>query len=776
MWNQSPSDRSRRTRRAARPLRLEPLEPRCLLSVNITFVAGALGITGDALADWIQVTDNGDGTAVVAVPSDPAHAVPVLFAGVTDITIDTGDGNNIVDYLLDAGAVAPGAFAPANLVFQAGLGKDSVFFTQHLPAVLNTPGQAANVLVDLVGGKNVFQLAADGAAPVLPGEFPALVNLTFLGGVSTDTASLSFTGLFTNVVIDTSGTLGKDTVLMNYSDVPVGLVSPLTVSMSEGKDVFRLSAASSIPGDPASTGLAIAFDGLGGTDSCSMSFFDVFANVTLDMGLGSDSVAIAYDGLVGSGFSNVLADMGEGKDKFQLTASSPLPLVPPGTGIFLNLNSFGSNSATLSFTDVTSQVLINGDLGSDKVSARYQGVPDDSFIVADLDQGKNSFTLDARANPLDLPGIAPGALDVQVAGGDLGNAVNLSFFHVFPTIQVDSGAGNDSTYITMDGLPVGPTVPINVDMANGSNVFRILTYGDPPAGPPLGARGAVSLSLNGGTGSDIATMSFYDVWTDVTALLGDGSNSANILLDAPVSLANGGAGTVGLNQITVLGGVSTDSFTLTLGSPAGSAGATAALGSVAAFLDAGGGNNTVRFALGGDLALGQDVAATIFTGAGNDFLDVISRSVFCDGSLRVAADLGIGLDAFNCLVVADVNATGLVDIAANLGASTDDCNLEFRGQINGDVNLLVDGADGNDTLQTFIIPTIGSTGTLDAELYGGLNNDELSFLIWGLQGQLPFLTTNLLADGGPNFDTAFVVNGVTALNIEELHIAPEPLP
>lgn len=762
-------------RRGAASLALEALEPRCLLSADITFAAGLLSIVGDADSDWIQVTDNGDGTAIVAVPSDPANAAPALFVGVTDITIDTGDGDNRVDYLLDAGAVLPGTFAPANLVLQAGAGKDSLFITQHFPAVLDVFGQSAVLLVDLGAGKNIVQLAADGAAPALPGESAALVGLILTGGPSKDSANLAFSSLFTSVSIDTGAVKGKDSVVMSYDDVPVGLTSALAVTMSEGNDVFRLSAASPIPGDPASTGMAIALDGLGGNDSCSMSFFDIFADVSLDMGLGNDTASINYDGLVGNHPATVLADMGEGNDRLQLAASSPVPGVPPNTGLFLNFDGAGGNdTANLSFADIFTQVLLDGDLGNDKASLRYRGVPDDSSVVADLGEGKNSFQLDARANLNDLPGIAPGALDVSVAGGTSTDAVNLSFYHVFAGAQVDTFEGNDSTYISFDGLPVGPTAPVNVDLGDGKNVFQLLANGNPPPGPPLGARGAVALSLNGGTGSDVVTMSFYDVFIGVTANLGDGPNSASILLDAPVSLANGGAGTVGLSTLFVWGGVSTDQMNLTLGSPAGSAGAVAALGSVAAVLDAGGGNNSVRYTVGGDVALGQDIAATITTGAGDDLLDVTARSVFCDGSLRLAADTGAGTDAFNGLFVADVNGTGLLDVAVGLGASTDDSNLEFRGQINGDVNLLLDGSDGNDTLETYIIPTVGSTGVLDAELYGGLNNDRLSFLVSGLQGDLPFLLTNLLADGGANFDIAYVVNGVTALNIEELHIAPAP--
>ncbi|MBM4034545.1 MAG: hypothetical protein FJ291_22600 [Planctomycetes bacterium] len=775
MRHLSPAAVLRGARGSASPLRLEALEPRCLLSVNITFVAGALSVVGDAAIDWIQVTDNGDGTAVVAVPTDPLHALPAPFAGVTSITVDTGGGQNRVDYLLDAAAVAPGAFAPADLTLLGGAFNDRLFLTQHLPAVQSVPGQTANVVVDLGGGKNVLLHAADGAAPALPGESSALVALWLTGGASKDSATLSFTGLFTNVTIDTGTSQGKDAVTLSYADVPVGMPSNLAATLSEGNDVFRLSAASAVPGDPASDGMNVAIDGLGGNDAVSMSFFDIFADVSLDMGLGNDSATIGYTGLAGDHFSSVLADMGEGNDRLGLTASALFPGVPPNTGVFLSFGGFGGNdAATMSFTDVPTLLLLDGDLGNDKMSATYRGVPADSLVMADLGEGRNSFQLDARANPADLPGFAPGALDVQVLGGEAGNATNLAFSHVFATVSVDTGAGNDSTTVSFDALPVGLTAPVTVDMGDGGNVFQILANGLPPAGPPVGARGAVALSLNGGIGSDAASMSFFDVFTTVTANLGVGSNSASILLDAPVSLANGGAGTVGVNTLFVQGGVGADRLSLTLGSPAGSAGAVAALGSVAALLDAGGGNNSVAFTVGGDIAFGQDIAATVTTGAGNDIFNVTARSIFADGALRVAADTGAGLDAFNGLVVADVNGTGLVDIAVGLGAATDDANLEFRGQINGDVRLLVDGADGNDTLQTYIIPTVGSVGRLDAELRGGLNNDELSFLVSGLQNDLPFLLTNLLADGGPNFDVAFAVNGVTLLNIEEPHTVPEP--
>ncbi len=163
MPHRSPSPRPR----SSRPLTLEALEPRCLLSANITFAAGLLSVVGDAASDWIQVTDNGDGTAIVAVPSDPANAAPVLYVGVTDISIQKGDGNNRVDYLLNASGVAPGAFAPANATLQAGLGKDSLYVSLFLPAVQNVFAQSVDMVVDLVGGKNILQFWADGALPGL---------------------------------------------------------------------------------------------------------------------------------------------------------------------------------------------------------------------------------------------------------------------------------------------------------------------------------------------------------------------------------------------------------------------------------------------------------------------------------------------------------------------------------------------------------------------------------------------------------------------------------
>jgi hypothetical protein len=253
--------------------------------------------------------------------------------------------------------------------------------------------------------------------------------------------------------------------------------------------------------------------------------------------------------------------------------------------VFLSFGGFGGNdSATMTFTDVPTLLMLDGDAGSDKVSLTYRGVPEDSSVVADLGEGRNAFQLDARANTADLPGFAPGTLDVQVTGGEGGNATKLAFSHVFAMVNVDTGAGNDSTSVTFDALPVGETALVSVDMGDGGNTFQILANGLPPAGPPAGARGAVALSLNGGIGNDAATMSFFDVFVIATATLGDGANSASLLLDAPVSLANGGAGTVGVNLLSVLGGVGTDRFSLTLGSPAGAAGAVAALGSVVASL------------------------------------------------------------------------------------------------------------------------------------------------------------------------------------------------
>jgi len=775
MWHPSSSRRARKTRPGTRPLRLEALEPRLLLNVNITFAGGLLSVIGDAGKDWVQVTDNGDGTAVVAVPTDPANAAPTPFAGVTDILIDTGPGKNHVDYLLDAAGVAPGVFDPANLTILTGDSKNTVFVTQHLPAVLDSVAQAANVIVDMGDSKNVLQLDSDGAAPALPGEFPAMVNLNFAGGTSKDTASLNFDGLFTSTVIDTGAVKGKDVVTMRYQNVPVGMPSLLDVSMSEGKDTFRLWADSPIPGDPLSDGLNITFDSLGGKDSCSMSFFDVFANTMLDMGLGKDSVTVTFDGLVGSAPSTVITDLGDdSKDKFQLMASSPVPLVPPNAGLFVDVAGLGSNTAAMSFQDVPAAVVFNGGDGKDNVSLHYDGVPDDSFVVADLGDGKNSFQLDAQANPADLPGIAPGSLDVQVTGGDTSNAVDLAFYHVFPNVQVDVGEGNDGVYVDLDGLPVGDVAPVNVDLGNGRNLFQLFADGEPPPGPPIGARGGVNLWLDGGIGNDVATMYFYDVFTDTVANLGEGPNSATVILDAPVSLANGATGPVGASSFFIQGGASTDRFNFTIGSPAGAMGAVAGVGNVAALLDAGGGPNAVRYNIGGDVSLGQDIAATLLTGAGTDYLDVSCRSGFIDGSVAIAADTGAGLDAFDGLFVGDVNVPGVLDVAATLGPNADDCNLEYRGQVNGDANLMVDGDDGDDTLQAYIIPSLGSIGRIDAELHGGINNDELSFLMWGLQGQLPALITNLLVDGGANFDEAWVVNGVPVLGIEDLHIVPEP--
>src|SRR4051812_18254871 len=89
--------------------RVEGLEDRRLLTCNVWTDAGFPGylfITGDAAADHVAVQDNGDGTVQVSATG----ADDVAAAGVVEVVIDTGAGNDHVEYNF-AGDLQPGTHA-----------------------------------------------------------------------------------------------------------------------------------------------------------------------------------------------------------------------------------------------------------------------------------------------------------------------------------------------------------------------------------------------------------------------------------------------------------------------------------------------------------------------------------------------------------------------------------------------------------------------------------------------------------------------------------------
>jgi len=85
--------------RSSRPAsfvpRLEVLEDRWCPSVTLQTNGPELRIQGNAAADVIGITDNGAGRVSVT-----ANGQTAAFSGITQIRVESGDGNDTVDYRL----------------------------------------------------------------------------------------------------------------------------------------------------------------------------------------------------------------------------------------------------------------------------------------------------------------------------------------------------------------------------------------------------------------------------------------------------------------------------------------------------------------------------------------------------------------------------------------------------------------------------------------------------------------------------------------------------
>ena len=113
--------------RSARPAgfvpRLEALEDRWCPSVTLQTNGPELRIQGNAADDVISITDNGAGRVSVT-----ANGKTSAFTGITQLRIDTGDGNDTIDYQLTGSTVAD------HLVrIDLGSGTDSVSIRARWP-------------------------------------------------------------------------------------------------------------------------------------------------------------------------------------------------------------------------------------------------------------------------------------------------------------------------------------------------------------------------------------------------------------------------------------------------------------------------------------------------------------------------------------------------------------------------------------------------------------------------------------------------------------------
>lgn len=220
---------------------LESLEHRNLMTAVFLDPSGALNIIGDAGNENVTLYDNGHGSIVGSVNGGGAFS----FAGVKDIIIDMGAGNDTVNYRL----------------------------TDHLQA-----GTSHTMSVNLRGGDDFFNATFNGSSTPNVFERGSLYLMKVVGEDGNDRMFLDAG----NVTMDRAtmkigfyGGEGDDLIGMNYSGLDnYGGVSFFAYG-NQGNDTIRMSMWA----DPASVAPAPGgFRGIiEGNEGDDFIYFDLTA-------------------------------------------------------------------------------------------------------------------------------------------------------------------------------------------------------------------------------------------------------------------------------------------------------------------------------------------------------------------------------------------------------------------------------------------------------------------------------------------------------------------
>jgi len=704
------------------------------------------------------------------VGNDSAKAS--FFDVFTEMSLDGGAGNDsftIKGQFDDSaiGDVPSDMQADAKVNILGGDGIDSALISLLLPAVQRSP----HVLVtaDMGEGSNSFQMDAtgspDAAARTIHKDW---IDLKLASGAGNDSAKLSFFDVFTDVGLDMGA--GNDALNIKYKGIQDE--SLLAADMGAGNDTATLSATNTI--DPASPpavaeALFIKFDGVDGSDAAAMSFFDVFTDVSVDLGQGSNRLALKYEIkgemgnrpadmsadinasiAAGDGADSVLiglllpavqkvreaaisADLGGGIDQFQLTGTGTGDPANPDaqTGkIFLKLDTgAGNDTARVTLTNLFSDVSIDTGAGNDAAFLKYDGLSGQALLSASLGDGNDTFQLDAtgdmaaaknREKWIEIQGL------VDTGAGD--DTARMSFFDVFLDVSTDLGSGNDS---------LSQKCALSADVA-----------------PPPDMSSAVSLNVSGGDGNDSVLIGLLlpavqkvgaTPAADINVDLGAGTNTFQSTLG---SSAPGAVGSGGGVWMTVSGGTGNDTIGMQIGD-ANTPGASYDPGAFDIVVDGGGGADAITMSIAADCAKGEDSSVAITTGDGSDTVNVSDKVGFCDGSVRIAVDGGGGADLLSMNLSGGLGGVGILSLMADGGAGIDNVSISS------------------------VAPAAASPLLLALQAFGGDDNDVLTVLVPGLANPGSVQSNVLaLADGGDGVDVANVSPGVQLANVEQVNIVP----
>jgi hypothetical protein len=115
-----------------------------------------------------------------------------------------------------------------------------------------------------------------------------------------------------------------------------------------------------------------------------------------------------------------------------------------------------------------------------------------------------------------------------------------------------------------------------------------------------------------------------------------------------------------------------------------------------------------------------------------------------------------------------------IDIGVDGGAGADNISFTYQGLLNDDLNLRINGGEGNDVLSAKLLLDAASTGALDARVSGDGGGDALTFNVYFVnpdgsmtgsgRGRLSSFTA--VADGGAGYDLGSFTANILVRSVE----------
>jgi hypothetical protein len=224
---------------------------------------------------------------------------------------------------------------------------------------------------------------------------------------------------------------------------------------------------------------------------------------------------------------------------------------------------------------------------------------------------------------------------------------------------------------------------------------------------------------------------------DAVAIIDDGAGNISAVITAPDGsmLTGGGAGVTNVRFVGKGDDVvsysataeitNSESLTFLLGSGNASllldlaAGASADHLRIGVF--GGSGDNAVTATFGA--INGTHLGFNSFLGNGTDTADIALTGNLSAGARASFDGQGGGAESFNMTIDADIDLESALAVALNTRGGIDNLNVDFTGLLNGRLNVLVNGGGANDTVGANLTIAEGSTGRLNAAVFGSFGDD-----------------------------------------------------